>query len=72
MNSVGSGGEGYVGAGVQEQVSSLSVLSSQWGFVANYFQGLTRQCFQLTGAQIFFAKLDVVDSSFGGFGDLKQ
>ena len=70
MNAGGSGGEGYVGAGVDEERSSqFSVLSSQSKDDADCFAG---QRFQVAGGEIFFAELDVVDAGAGGFGDFVE
>ena len=73
MNAVGSRGQRDVRARVDEEASSqFSVLSSQWSAVVAPRQGVPCQHFQLPGAQIFFAELDVVDARTGGFGDFGE
>ena len=76
VDAVGVGGQGYVGAGVDEEASTgayvfFSVGGCGWqGAQGGY--GFCRQRFEIAGAQIFFAELDVVDSGVGCFGDLLE
>ncbi len=70
MNAVGGGGQGDVGAGVDEESSSqFPVLSSQFEDDAH---GFTGQRFQFAGREVFFAELDVVDTVTCGFGDFVE
>jgi hypothetical protein len=67
VNAVGSDGKDNVRAGVDEQASSqFPVLSSQF---CDYGEGFSSEKFQLSRGQVFFAKLDVVDSGADSLGD---
>ena len=70
MDAVGSGGEGDVGAGVDEEGGfQFAVLSSQFADDGHRFAG---QAFEVAGGEIFFTELDVVDVVGCGFGDFVQ
>jgi hypothetical protein len=70
MNAVSARSEGYVGAGVdQNSGSQFPVLSSQ---LPNNTHGLAGELLQVSRAQIFLPKLDVIDASKRRLGDLVQ
>ena len=70
VNAAGGGGQGDVSAGVnQENSGQSSVLSSQF---ENDAHGFASQRFEFAGGEIFFAKLDVVDTAACGFGDFVE
>ena len=67
MDSVGSRGDGDVGARIDEEFSSqFSVLSSQFGYC------LAGKRFQIACPQVFLSQLDEIDASVGSFRDLVQ
>ena len=70
MNAIGAGGQSHVRAGVDEESSSSSVARSWFLRAAEGFDRLLRQPLQFARGKIFFAKLDVVHATAGGFGDL--
>jgi hypothetical protein len=70
VNSGGAGGEGDVGAGIDEQDGSrFSVMTSRLHDRASRFAG---QRFEVAGGEIFLPELDVVDSGVGGLGDFVE
>ena len=67
MNAGGFYGQGYVGAGVDEQSScQLPVASCQFLAVDDLYR-FDCQRFEVAGGKISFAELDVVDAGAGGF-----
>jgi hypothetical protein len=79
MDAIGVHGQRNVGAGVNEQASSefsivpqIPVLSLQRCVIAYGGKGVSRHRFQFSGAQISFAKLDVVEAGPRGFGNLGE
>jgi hypothetical protein len=73
VDAVGSGGEGDVGAGVDEK--SRGQLQGAKGQFAGFGYGLDRlagQRFQFSSGEIFFAELDVVDAGASGFRNFSQ
>jgi len=70
MNSFGSNCESDVGAGVNEKSSSeLWLLFPQSVEDRDCVAGKT---FEIARAQIFFAKLDVIDAGSSRFGDFVE
>jgi hypothetical protein len=70
VNAGGICGDGYVGAGVDEEGSGqVRVFSSPFLDYAHRFAG---QGFKVADGKIFFAELDVVEVGAGGFGDLVE
>jgi hypothetical protein len=73
VDTVGGGGDGDVGAGVDEKASSqFSVLSSQFRPLADNLCSFSGEGFQFPRSQIFLAELDVVDSGARSFADFRQ
>jgi hypothetical protein len=73
MDSVGLNSKCNISAGVDKQSrSSFSVLSSQLRTFADDAHRFAGQGFQFARAEIFFPKLNVVDTGSGGFSDFLQ
>jgi hypothetical protein len=71
VDALGSDSQGDVGAGVDEESGSQGPgARGQSTCFANCANGFAGQLFQLSCREIFFAELDVIHASAGGFGDL--
>ena len=64
MDAVGGGGDGDVGAGVDEQTG--------WGLCGRWLRGFCGRGDEIAGGEVFFAELDEVDALGGPAGGLAE
>lgn len=71
MNAIGAAGDRHIDAGVDEEAGRGSLIIGRLCvFSADDERCLSRQSFQIANSQVFFAKLNVIDSSTCRFRDL--